>query len=139
MLLSPKRLKFRKPHRGSMNGVANRGSEVSFGEFALKAQTTGWVSARQIESARRAMTRHIKRGGQVWIRIFPSKPVTSHGSENSMGSGKGTVDRFVSVVRSGHVMFEMAGVTEELAKEAMRLASHKLSVKTKFVVKDRSL
>lgn len=139
MLLSPRRIRFRKPHRGKMPGIASRGGTVSFGEFALKAQTTGWVSARQIEAARRAMTRHIRRGGQVWIRVFPSKPVTSHGSENSMGSGKGTVDHFVAVVKSGHVLFEMSGVSEDLAREAMRRAQYKLSVKTKFVVKDKSL
>jgi len=120
-----------------MRGVATRGVEVSFGEYGLQATTCGWVSARQIEAARRAMTRHIKRGGQVWIRIFPFKPVTFHGSENTMGSGKGSVDHFVCVVRPGRVMFEMAGVTEELAREAMRLAGHKLAVQTKFVVKEK--
>jgi large subunit ribosomal protein L16 len=120
-----------------MNGSATRGDAVSFGDFALKAQSNGWVSSRQIEAARRAMTRHIRRGGQVWIRIFPSKAVTTHGSENSMGGGKGAVDRFVSVVRSGHIMFEMSGVSEELAREAMRLASYKLPVKTRFVVKEK--
>lgn len=134
-MLSPKRIKFRKPQRGNMRGIASRGTEINFGEFGLQAQSSGWVSARQIEAARRAMTRHIKRGGQVWIRIFPDKPVTNHGSESTMGSGKGTLDHFVCVVRSGRVMFEMAGVSEELAKEAMRLASHKLTVKTKFIVK----
>lgn len=138
-MLSPKKIKFRKPHRGKMPGLAQRGNEITFGEYALQAQTTGWVSAREIEAARRAMTRHIKRGGQVWIRIFPGKPVTTHGSEASMGSGKGTLDHFVSVVRSGRVMFEMAGVTEELAKEAMRLAAHKISIKTKFVSRERSI
>ena len=138
-MLSPKRIKYRKPHRGKMKGQANRGSEITFGEYGLQAQSNGWVSAREIEAARRAMTRHIKRGGQIWIRLFPSKPVTTHGSENSMGSGKGTVDHFVCVVRSGRLMFEMSGVTEELAKEAMRLASHKLSVKTKFISKERGI
>jgi large subunit ribosomal protein L16 len=121
-----------------MNGSATRGTEIVFGEFGLQALTNGWVSAREIEAARRAMTRHIKRGGQVWIRIFPGKAVTNHGSEASMGSGKGSLDHFVCVTRAGRIMFEMAGVTEELAKEAMRLASHKLSVKTKFIVKDQS-
>ncbi len=134
-MLSPKRLKYRKPQRGNMNGSASRGTEVSFGTYGLQADSNGWVSARQIEAARRAMTRHIKRGGQVWIRIFPFKPVTNHGSEATMGSGKGSVDHYVAVVRSGRVMFEMAGVPEPLAREAMRLASHKLSVKTKFIVK----
>lgn len=135
MLLSPRKVKYRKPQRGNMNGTASRGTSVAFGEFGLQAQTSGWVSARQIEAARRAMTRHIKRGGTVWIRIFPNKAVTNHGSEAVMGSGKGSVDHFVNVVRTGRVMFEMAGVTEELAREAMRLASHKLSVKTKFIIK----
>ena len=138
-MLSPNKLTYRKPHRGKMRGAATRGTEVSFGEYGLQAESNGWVSARQIEAARRAMTRHIKRGGQVWIRIFPAKPVTHHGNENTMGSGKGTLDHFVCVVRSGRVMFEMAGVTEELAKEAMRLASHKLAIKTKFIVKERIL
>jgi len=134
-MLSPKKIKYRKPHRGKMRGEAVRGTEVTFGDYGLQAEANGWVTARQIEAARRAMTRHIKRGGQVWIRIFPGKPVTNHGSEAVMGSGKGTLDHFVCVVRSGRVMFEMAGVTEELAKEAMRLASHKLAIKTKFIVK----
>jgi len=138
-MLSPKKIKYRKPQRGNMRGHATRGLEVSFGEYGLMAESNGWVSARQIESARRAMTRHIKRGGQVWIRIFPNKPVTTHGSEATMGSGKGTLDHFVCVVRAGRVLFEMAGVSEELAREAMRLASHKLSVKTKFVNKERQL
>jgi large subunit ribosomal protein L16 len=138
-MLSPKKLKYRKPQRGNMAGVASRGVSVAFGEYGLQSQDCGWVSARQIEAARRAMTRHIKRGGQVWIRIFPSKPVTNHGSEAVMGSGKGAVDHFVAVVRPGHVLFEMAGVTEELAREAMRLAAHKLSVRTKFVSKERGI
>lgn len=122
-----------------MAGVANRGNAVAFGEYGLKSLGRGWVSAREIEAARRAMTRYIRRGGQVWIRVFPSKPVTNHGSEAVMGSGKGAVDHFVCVVRPGHMLFEMAGVSEELAKEAMRLASHKLSVQTKFVVKDKGI
>ena len=138
-MLSPKKIKFRKPHRGKRPGLAQRGNELTFGDFAIKAQTVGWVSAREIESARRAMTRHIKRGGQVWIRIFPNKPVTTHGAQASMGSGKGTLDHFVVVVRPGRIMFEMAGVTEELAKEAMRLAAHKLSVKTKFVTREETI
>lgn len=134
-MLSPKKLKYRKPQRGTRAGIATRGTEVAFGEYGLQAQTGGWVSAREIEAARRAMTRHIRRGGQVWIRIFPAKPITNHGSEAVMGSGKGAVDHFVCVVRPGRVLFEMAGVTEELAREAMRLAAHKLSVQTKFVSK----
>jgi large subunit ribosomal protein L16 len=138
-MLSPKKLKYRKPQRGTMAGVANRGTFVAFGEYGLQSQDRGWVSAREIEAARRAMTRHIRRGGQVWIRIFPDKPITNHGSEAVMGSGKGAVDHFVCVVRPGAVLFEMAGVTEELAKEAMRLAAHKLSVRTKFVSKARGI
>jgi large subunit ribosomal protein L16 len=138
-MLSPKKLKYRKPQRGKMAGAATRGVTVAFGEYGLQSQGRGWVSARQIEAARRAMTRHIRRGGQVWIRIFPDKPVTNHGSEAVMGSGKGAVDHFVCVVRPGAVLFEMAGVSEELAKEAMRLAAHKLSVPTKFVSKARGL
>ena len=138
-MLSPKKLKFRKPQRGNMAGKATRGITVAFGDYGLQSQDCGWVSAREIEAARRAMTRHIKRGGQVWIRLFPNKPVTNHGNEARMGSGKGAVDQFVCVVRPGAVMFEMAGVTEELAREAMRLASHKLSVKTKFITKERGL
>jgi large subunit ribosomal protein L16 len=122
-----------------MNGKTTRGTTVTFGEYGLQAQSNGWLSAREIEAARRAMTRHIKRGGQVWIRIFPNKPVTNHGSEASMGSGKGALDHFVCVVRSGRVLFEMAGVTEELAKEAMRLAAHKISVKTKFISKEADI
>jgi large subunit ribosomal protein L16 len=134
-MLSPKKLKYRKPQRGTMAGSASRGTSVDFGDFGLQSMDRGWVSAREIEAARRAMTRHIKRGGQIWIRIFPSKPITNHGSEAVMGSGKGAVDHFVCVVRPGRVLFEMSGVSEELAREAMRLAAHKLSVKTKFVTK----
>lgn len=119
-----------------MAGPATRGLTISFGEYGIKAIDRGWVSARQIEAARRAMTRHIKRGGQVWIRVYPQKPVTNHGSEAVMGSGKGALDHFVAVVRPGQVLFEMAGVTEDLAKEAMRLAQHKLSIRSKFVIKD---
>lgn len=137
MLLSPRRLKYRKPQRGTMAGTATRGTEVSFGEYGLKSMDRGWLSARAIEAARRAMTRHIKRGGQVWIRVFPSKPITNHGSEAVMGSGKGAVDHFVVVIRPGQVLFEMAGVSEELAREAMRLASHKLPFQTKFVTRSK--
>lgn len=138
-MLSPRKIKYRKPQRGKVRGLASRGTEIVFGEFGLQAVSGGWVSARQIEAARRAMTRHIKRGGQVWIRIFPQKPVTTHGGESPMGSGKGTLDHFVSVVRPGNVLFEMAGVTPELAKEAMRLASNKLAVDSKFILKERGI
>ena len=116
--------------------VATRTVEISYGQFGLKAMTSAWVSSRQIEAARRAMTRYIKRGGKVWIRVFPHKPVTSKGSQTTMGSGKGAPDHFVAVVRPGTVLFEMEGVTREIAEEAMRLASYKLPVKTKFVAKD---
>jgi len=136
MLLSPRRTRYRKPHRPDLGGVANRGTEIAFGQFGLQAMGNGWISARQIESARRAMTRHIRRGGQVWIRIFPHNAITNHGSEAGMGSGKGAVDYYAANIKEGRVMFEMAGVTEELAKEAMRLAAHKLSIKTRFIVKD---
>lgn len=136
-MLIPKRLKHRKQHRGNHKGKSMSGQEIAFGTFALKAMESCWVSARQIESARRAMTRSIQRGGKIWIRIFPDKPVTNHGNESTMGGGKGGVDHFVAVVKQGRILFEMEGVSEEAAKEAMRLASHKLPVITKFIVKDR--
>ena len=135
-MLSPKRAKFRKQFRGKMRGVSIRGSNIDFGQFGLRAMTAGWVSSRQIEAARRALTHYIKRGGRVWIRIFPDKPVTKKPPETRMGSGKGDVHEFVSVVRPGRIIFEMAGITEEIAKEAMRLAAAKLPVRTKFVVKE---
>lgn len=138
-MLSPRKIKYRKPQRGKVHGEASRGTEIVFGEFGLQALGGGWLTAREIEAARRAMTRHIKRGGQVWIRVFPHKPVTTHGSESTMGSGKGTLDHFVAVVRPGKILFEMAGVGESLAKEAMRLASAKLRVSSKFIVKERSI
>ncbi len=135
-MLIPKKLKHRKHHRGHNKGKATSGNEIAFGQFALKALEGRFVTARQIESARRAMTRSIQRGGKIWIRIFPDKPVTNHGNESVMGGGKGAVDHFVSVVKKGRIMFEMDGVTEAQAKEAMRLASHKLPVKSKFLVKE---
>ncbi len=135
-MLLPKKLKHRKHHRGSHKGQAASGSEMNFGSFALKAMESSWVTARQIESARRAMTRYIQRGGKIWIRVFPDKPVTNHGNESVMGGGKGAVDHFVAVVKRGRILFEMDGVTVEQAREAMRLASHKLPVKTKFLVKE---
>jgi large subunit ribosomal protein L16 len=136
-MLMPKKVKHRKIQRGGkIRGNANRGIEVSFGSFGLKAMESNLVSARQIEAARRAMTRYIQRGGKIWIRIFPDKPMTKKGDETPMGKGKGSVDHFVAVVRAGTVMFEMDGVKKEIAKEAMRLASHKLNLKSKFVVKD---
>lgn len=132
-MLMPKRVKFRRHHRGRMRGLAHRGNELLYGEYGLKAIEPSWISSRQIEAARIAMTRYIKRGGKVWIRIFPDKPVTAKPAETRMGSGKGSPEYWVAVVKPGRVMFELAGVDIETAKEAMRLASHKLPVKTKFV------
>lgn len=134
-MLSPKREKFRKQFRGKMRGISTRGSSVSFGDFGLKALTAGWVSSKQIEAARRAMTHYIKRGGRIWIRIFPDKPITKKPAETRMGSGKGDVYEHVAVVRPGRILFEMSGVIESVASEAMRLAGAKLPVKTKFVSK----
>lgn len=137
-MLMPRKVKHRKIHRGGeIRGFATKGNVVSFGSFGLKATSSGLISARQIEAARRAMTRYIKRGGKIWIRIFPDKPMTKKGDETPMGKGKGSVDHFVAKTKQGRVLFEMDGVTEELAREAMRLASYKLNVKTKFVVKDK--
>ncbi len=135
-MLMPKRTKYRRVQRGRMRGTAKGGTRVSFGEYGLQALEPGWITSRQIEAARIAMTRAIKRGGKVWITIFPDKPVTEKPAETRMGSGKGTPEYWVAVVKPGRVMFEMAGVDEELAKEAMRLASHKLSVRTKFVTRE---
>ena len=134
-MLMPKRVKFRKAQRGRMSGVATRGATIAFGDYGLKAMEPGWISARQIEAARVAMTRYIKRGGQVWIKIFPDKPVTAKPAETRMGSGKGAPEYWVAVVKPGRVMFEIAGIPEETAKEAMRLAQHKLPIRTKFVSK----
>lgn len=137
-MLMPKKVKHRKIHRGGeIRGVATKGNTVSFGSFGLKATTSGLISARQIEAARRAMTRYIKRGGKIWIRIFPDKPMTKKGDETPMGKGKGSVDHFVAKTKEGRVLFEMDGIDISVAKEAMRLASHKLCVKTKFVVKEK--
>ena len=133
----PKKVKHRKIQRGGgIHGNAQRGNEISFGSFGLKSLEVGLISARQIEAARRAMTRHIQRGGKIWIRIFPDKPMTKKGDETPMGKGKGTVDHFVAVVRPGTILFEMDGVKREIAKKAMELAAYKLCVNTKFVVKD---
>jgi large subunit ribosomal protein L16 len=135
-MLIPKKVKHRKHHRGRSKGKAMSGNVLSFGSFGLKAMENSWVTSRQIEAARRAMTRYIERGGKVWIRIFPDKPVTLHGNESPMGSGKGAVDHFVAVVQKGRVLFEMDGVTSAQAQEAMRLASHKLPIITRFVTKE---
>ena len=132
-MLMPKRTKYRRLHRGRMRGNAKGGTRVSFGDFGLQSVEPGWITARQIEAARIAMTRKIKRGGKVWINIFPDKPITEKPAETRMGSGKGTPEFWVAVVKPGRVMFEMSGVNEELAREAMRLAGHKLPVRTKFV------
>lgn len=131
-MLFPKRVKYRKQMRGRMKGKARRGAEVSFGDYGLQALDPGWVTARQIEAARRALVRFMRRRGKVWIRIFPDKPVTKKPAETRMGKGKGAVDHWVAVVKPGRILFEISGLSEENAREAMRLASHKLSVKTKF-------
>lgn len=132
-MLMPKRVKYRKQMRGRMRGKATRGAEVSFGEYGLQALEPCWMTSRQIESARRAIVRSVRRGGKVWIRIFPDKPVTAKPAETRMGKGKGSVDHWVSVIKPGRVLFEIGGVSEEDAKEAMRLAGHKLSIRTQFV------
>ena len=135
-MLSPKKVKHRKQHRGKMRGLSKGGTTVSFGDFGLQAVEAKWVNARQIEAARIAMTRHIKRGGKVWINIFPDKPFTKKPAETRMGSGKGNPEGWVAVVKPGRIMFEMAGVDEETAREAMRLAAHKLPVRTRFVKRE---
>lgn len=132
-MLMPKRVKYRRVHRGRMKGKATRGNTITYGEFGLVAQEPCWMTANQIEAARRAMTRYIKRGGNIWIKVFPDKPVSKKPAEVRMGSGKGAPEFWVAVVKPGRVLFEMGGVSEELAKEAMRLAAHKLPIKTKFV------
>ena len=134
-MLMPKRVKHRKEHRGRMKGKANSGNVVSYGEYGLAAMQPSWITSNQIEAARVAMTRYIKRGGQVWIKIFPHKPVTKKPAETRMGKGKGAPEYWVAVVKPGRVMFEIAGVNEEVAKEALRLASHKLPIKCKVVKK----
>ena len=134
-MLVPKRVKHRREFRGKMRGEAKGGKEVTFGEYGLQAVESHWITNRQIEAARIAMTRYIKRGGQVWIQIFPDKPITAKPAETRMGSGKGSPEYWVAVVKPGRVLFEMNGVSEEVAKEAMRLASHKLPIKTRFVTK----
>lgn len=136
-MLVPKRTKFRRPHRkGGMKGKATRGTKVAYGEFGLQALEAGWITNRQIEAARVAITRYIKRGGKVWIKIFPDKPITAKPAETRMGSGKGSPEYWVAVVKPGRVMFEIAEVSEEVAREALRLAAHKLPIKTKFVKRD---
>ncbi len=135
-MLLPKRVKYRRVHRGRLTGKATRGNTISYGKFGLQALEPAWITSNQIEAARIAMTRYIKRGGQVWIKIFPDKPITEKPAETRMGSGKGSPEYWVAVVKPGRVMFEIGGVSEELAREAMRLAMHKLPIKCKFIVKE---
>jgi large subunit ribosomal protein L16 len=134
-MLQPKRVKYRKSHKGHRRGKAQAGATVIFGDFGLQALDSAWITSRQIEAARRAIVRHVRRGGKVWIRIFPDKSVTKKAAETRMGSGKGAPDHWVAVVRRGRVLFELGGVSHDLAKEAMRLASHKLPIDTRFVVR----
>ena len=135
-MLSPKRTKFRKQQRGRMRGNAYRGNTINFGDFALQAIEPCWITSRQIEAARRAITRYVRRGGKIWIRIFPDKPVTMRPAETRMGSGKGSPEFWVAVVKPGRIMFEIAGIPEDTAREAMRLAAQKLPIKTKFVTRE---
>ena len=135
-MLQPKRVKFRKTHKGRRRGKSNLGNTVSFGDFGLQALEPAWLTARQIEAARRAITRYVRRGGDIWVCVFPNKPVTKKAAETRMGSGKGAPDHWVAVVKPGRILFEMSGVNEEAAKEAMRLASHKLPIDTRFVTRE---
>lgn len=136
-MLLPKRVKYRKQHRGRMTGKATRGNFVAYGDYGIVATEPCWITSNQIEASRIAINRYVKRGGQVWIKIFPDKPVTAKPAETRMGSGKGSPDHWVAVVKPGRVLFEIAGVTEEIAREAMRLAGHKLPCKTKFIAKEQ--
>ena len=135
-MLMPKKVKYRKQQRGRMRGAARRGNTLNFGDYGLQALTPAWITSRQIEAARIAITRHVKRGGKVWIRIFPDKPVTKKPAETRMGKGKGSPEAWVAVVKPGRVLYELEGVPESVAKEAMRLASHKLPVKTRVLVRE---
>jgi large subunit ribosomal protein L16 len=132
-MLSPKKVKFRKQQKGKMRGMARRGSNLNFGEFGLQAVDCGYISSKQIEAARIAMTRHVKRGGKIWIRIFPDKPITKKPAEVRMGKGKGAPEGWVAVIKPGRILYEMSGVTKELAQEALRLAMHKIPIKTRFI------
>nr|YP_009314364.1 Ribosomal protein L16 [Liagora harveyana]YP_009315592.1 Ribosomal protein L16 [Liagora brachyclada]SCW22618.1 Ribosomal protein L16 [Liagora harveyana]SCW24250.1 Ribosomal protein L16 [Liagora brachyclada] len=134
-MLSPKRTKFRKQHRGRMRGTASKGNTIAFGDYALQALEPVWLTSRQIEATRRTITRYVKRGGKLWIRVFPDKPITARPAETRMGSGKGAPEYWVAVIKPGHILFEMNGVPEKAAKEAMKLASYKLPIKTKFITK----
>ena len=135
-MLAPKKVKFRKKQKGNMTGKAYRGGKVSFGEYGLKALEPGWITSAQIEAARIAMTRHVKRGGKIWIRIFPDKPITKKPAETRMGKGKGAPEYWVAVIKPGRIIYEMAGVPEDVAREALRLAAHKLPLATKFVFRE---
>ncbi|CCQ93490.1 ribosomal protein L16 [[Clostridium] ultunense Esp] len=135
-MLMPKRVKYRRVHRGRMKGNATRGNKITYGEYGLQALEPAWITSNQIEAARRAMTRSIRRGGNIWIKVFPDKPVTEKPAETRMGSGKGSPEYWVAVVKPGRILFEMGGVSEEVAREAMRLAAHKLPIKTKFVTRE---
>jgi large subunit ribosomal protein L16 len=136
-MLSPRRTKFRKQQRGRLTGLATRGCELNFGDYGMQSLEPSWITSRQIEASRRAMTRYIKRGGKIWIRVFPDKPVTMRPAETRMGSGKGAPEYWVAVVKPGRIMFEIGGVAEEIAREAMRLAASKMPIKTKFVVRPK--
>ena len=138
-MLSPKKVKFRKQMKGRMRGVARRGSDLTFGEYGLQAVGSGWVNAREIEAARIAMTRYVKRGGRIWIRVFPDKPYTKKPAETRMGKGKGAPEGWVAVVRRGRILYEMQGVTREMAVEAFRLAAHKPSIRTKFIERSEAV
>ncbi|GFN36924.1 50S ribosomal protein L16 [Tepidimicrobium xylanilyticum] len=135
-MLMPKRVKFRRVHRGRMKGKATRGNKLTYGEYGLQALEPAWITSNQIEAARRAMTRSVRRGGNIWIKVFPDKPVTEKPAETRMGAGKGSPEYWVAVVKPGRILFEMGGVSEEVAREAMRLAAHKLPIKTKFVTRE---
>jgi large subunit ribosomal protein L16 len=138
-MLQPKRVKYRKSHKGHRRGKAQAGAEINFGDYGMKAMESVWMTSRQIEAARRAIVRHIRRGGKVWIRVFPDKPVTKKAAETRMGSGKGAPDHWVAVVRRGKILFELSGVDYETAKEAMRLAAHKLPFATRFIVRESGI
>ncbi len=137
-MLMPKRVKYRRVHRGRMKGEATRGNTITYGEFGLQALEPAWITSNQIEAARRAMTRYVRRGGNIWIKIFPDKPVTEKPAETRMGAGKGAPEYWVAVVKPGRILFEMGGVSEEDAREAMRLAAHKLPIKTKFIAREET-
>lgn len=138
-MLSPKKTKFRKQHRGRMKGRAYRGNTIAFGEYAIQALEPVWLSSRQIEATRRTITRYVKRGGKLWIRVFPDKPVTARPAETRMGSGKGAPEYWVAVIKPGHILFEIAGVSKNVAQQAMKLAAYKLPIKTKFIVNNNNV